>query len=111
MNDDMPVQFRTPSGEITAMPLSTELEDRFIMVNNLHSEAEYADQIVDAFDHLYGEASEQGGRLLALNIHPWLLGQPHRIGRLEQALQHISKHQGVWSAPPGEICRAWRAEQ
>ncbi len=111
INDEMPYQFRTPAGEITAMPLSTELEDRFIVVNNLHSEAEYADQVIDAFDYLYAEASEQGGRLLALNIHPWVLGQPHRIGRLEQVLQHITSSEGVSSATPHEIRSAWRAEQ
>ena len=111
INDEMPYQFRTPAGEITAMPLSTELEDRFIMMNNLHSEAEYADQIIDAFDYLHAEAGEQGGRLLALNVHPWMLGQPHRIGRFEQVLQHITSRDGVWSAPPGEILSAWRASQ
>ncbi len=109
INDDMPFQFRSPAGELTAMPLSTELEDRFIITANLHSEAEYADQICDACDYLLGEASEQGGRLLALNIHPWVLGQPHRIGRLEQVLQHVTSHSGVWSAPPGEIHKAWMA--
>lgn len=111
INDDMPYQFRTPAGEITAMPLSTELEDRFIIMNNLHSEAEYADQVIDAFDYLCAEASEEGGRLLALNIHPWVLGQPHRIGRLEQVLQHITRSHGVWSAPPSEIRKAWRRGQ
>ncbi len=111
INDDMPYQFRTPAGEITAMPLSTELEDRFILVNNLHSETEYADQVIDAFDYLYAEAEREGGRLLALNLHPWLLGQPHRIGHLERVLAHIMSHDGVWSASPSEIRRAWLAAQ
>lgn len=93
------------------MPLSIELEDRFIVMNNLHSEAEYVEQIIDAFDFLYAEASEQGGRLLALSVHPWILGQPHRIGRLEQVLQYIASHDGVWSASAGEIRRAWWAAQ
>ena len=107
INDDMPYSFRTPAGEITAMPLSTELEDRFIIVANQHSEAEYADQLCDACDYLLTEAKEQGGRLLALNIHPWVLGQPHRIGRLEQALEYITSQNGIWSASPGEIRNAW----
>ena len=111
INDDMPFPFRTPAGGITAMPLSTELEDRFIIANNLHSEAEYADQIIDAFDYLYQEAGEQGGRMLALNVHPWMLGQPHRIGRFEQVLRHITKHSQVWSAHPTKICDAWCAAQ
>ncbi|MEM7587766.1 MAG: polysaccharide deacetylase family protein [Acidobacteriota bacterium] len=103
INDELPYAFRTPAGEITAMPLSTELEDRFIMQANLHSESEYADQITDAFDFLYDEAADQGGRMLALSVHPWLLGQPHRIGRLEQVLEHITSHADVWSASASEI--------
>lgn len=111
VNDDMPYAFRTPAGQITAMPLSTELEDRFIMLNNGHSEDEYAEQVMDAFDYLYQEAGEQGGRMLALNIHPWVLGQPHRIAALEQVLEHITARSGVWSAPPAQILAAWQAQQ
>ena len=111
INDDMPYRFRTSAGEITAMPLSTELEDRFVLMNNLHSETEYADQIMDAFDYLHGEACDQGGRLLALNVHPWLLGQPHRIGQFERLLEHIMHRETVWSAPPREIRAAWLAAQ
>jgi len=109
INDELPYTFRTPGGEITAMPLSTELEDRFIMQANLHPESEYADQVIDAFDFLYAEAGEkQSGRMLALSIHPWMLGQPHRIGRLEQVLEHISGHDGVWTAGAGEIISHWK---
>jgi len=108
INDELPYAFRTPAGEITAMPLSTELEDRFIIQANLHSESEYADQIIDAFDFLHAEATETGGgRMLALSIHPWMLGQPHRIGKLEQVLAHITGHSDVWSASAGEIAR-WK---
>ncbi len=109
INDELPYAFRTPAGDITAMPLSTELEDRFIMQANLHSESEYADQIIDAFDFLLAEATETGaGRMLALSIHPWMLGQPHRIGKLEQVLEYITGHDSVWSASAGEICDSWR---
>ena len=111
INDDMPYPFRTPAGEIIAMPLSTELEDRFIIQANLHSESEYADQIEDAFDFLYEEAEEQGGRMLALSIHPWMLGQPHRIGRLEQVLEYITGRGDVWSAGASDISAAWQKGQ
>ncbi len=111
INDELPFQFRTQAGEITAMPLSTELEDRFILVNNLHSEQEYADQLIDAFDFLLDEARAEGGRMLALNIHPWLLGQPHRIGSLERILDHITAYGEVWSASPSQIRATWLAQQ
>ncbi len=111
VNDDMPYPFSTASGGLTAMPLSNELDDFFILCNNLHSEDSYAEQIEDTCDFLLQEASEQGGRLLALNIHPWLLGQPHRIASLERILAYISAKPEVWSAPAGVICDSWKQQQ
>ena len=109
VNDDMPYRFRTAHGPLVAMPLSSELEDAFIIHGNLHSEAEYAQQVKDAFDYLLAESAQQGGRLLALSLHPWVLGQPQRIGRLEEVLEHIMGHADVWSASAAEICTAWEA--
>ena len=111
VNDDMPYEFRTDEGPLWAMPLSTELEDRFILMNNLHSEASYVQQICDACDYLLTEANNGGGRILALNIHPWMLGQPHRIGKLEQVLDYITGQEGVWSASATDILAAFRAGQ
>ncbi len=112
INDDMPFPFRTPSGDLTALPLSTELEDRFVIMDNGHSEHEWAEQIIDACDFLVSEAEAAGaGRLLALNVHPWMLGQPHRIGALERVLEHVAGTGKAWSASPGDIVSAWRAGQ
>lgn len=111
VNDDMPYAFRTDEGQLIAMPLSNELEDRFVLMNNLHSEQSWLEQVCDACDFLLEEAESQGGRILALNIHPWMLGQPHRIGKLEQALEYITGKSSVWSAGGSEIMRAWRAQQ
>ena len=111
VNDDMPYAFRTERGPLWAMPLSTELEDRFILMNNLHSEASYVEQICDACDYLLKESEKNGGRILALNIHPWMLGQPHRIGKLEQVLDYITGQDGVWSASASDILTAFKSAQ
>lgn len=110
VNDDMPYTFKTQQGNLWTMPLSNELDDAFIMLNNLHSEDSYADQIVDACDYLLKEANEQGGRILSLNIHPWMLGQPHRIAALERVLEYVMS-QDVWSASAGNILSAFKAQQ
>ena len=110
VNDDMPYSFETRNGSLTAMPLSTELEDQFILMNNLHSENSYLDQIKDACDYLLDEARREGGRILSLSIHPWMLGQPHRIGKLEQVLDYITRQPGVWPATAGEILDVFKAQ-
>lgn len=109
VNDDMPYPFGHVARPLWAMPLSTELEDYFILGQNLHSEASYVQQIEDACTLLLQEAHHQGGRLLALNIHPWLLGQPHRIGYFEQLLAYLSR-QPVWSAPASDILHVFTAQ-
>ena len=110
VNDDMPYKFHTEQGDLTAMPLSTELEDRFIIMNNLHSESSYKEQVIDACDFLLDEATTQGGRILALNLHPWLLGQPHRIQTLEQVFEYLSSQEEIWSASPMEILTAFKSQ-
>ena len=111
VNDDMPYPFNTKNGELTAMPLTTEIDDFFTMTNNLHSPDEYVDQVCDACDYLLQEAEQQGGRILALNIHPWMTGQPHRIGKLEKALEYITNKDEVWSASASDILAAWKSAQ
>ncbi|MGH8787872.1 MAG: polysaccharide deacetylase family protein [Cupriavidus necator] len=110
VNDDMPYPFRTRHGELWAMPLSTELEDRFVLMENRHPEASWARQVMDACDLLLDEAREQGGRILALSVHPWVLGQPHRIRYLEAALEYVMARPEVWSAGAGEILAAFAAQ-
>lgn len=112
VNDDMPYEFNTNHGKLTAMPLSTELEDKFILMNNLHSEVSYAEQICDACDYLIREAENSGsGRILGLSIHPWMLGQPHRIAKLEKVLEHIMSKTAVWSASANEIRSVFLEQQ
>ena len=90
-------------GNLHSMPLSTELSDRQIITDYKHSEAEYAVQIKDAFDCLYGETEKFGGRVLALSLNPYIIGLPYRIKALEEVLQYITSHKGVWLASGEEI--------
>ncbi len=108
VNDDMPYDFKTKHGELVAMPLSNELEDKFILMDNLHSEQSYVDQVCDACDFLIEESKLSGGRILALNVHPWMLGQPHRIAKFEQVLNYIMSKGEVWSASASEILSVFK---
>jgi allantoinase len=108
VNDDMPYAMNTATGNLWSMPLSTELSDQFVLMNNLHSEESYVEQMKDACDFLLQEANQQGGRILSLQIHPWLLGQPHRIAKLEQVLEYVTSQEGVWSASAKDILAVCR---
>jgi allantoinase len=113
VNDELPYRFHTTHGDLWAMPLATEIEDRFVILDEQHSEASWAQQVGDAADMLLAESQSgggAGGRLLSISLHPWVLGQPHRIKHLEAALAHVMALPGVWNARPGEILDAFVAQ-
>ncbi len=110
VNDELPYSMKTQGGSITAMPLSTEMEDYFLIQRNFHSEQSWLEQVCDACDFLIDEASTQGARLLSLTVHPWLMGQPHRIHYLEQALEYLSSREEIWHAGADEIHAHWAAQ-
>ena len=89
----------------------SEISDRQIIVDFRHSEGDFADQVIDQFDFLHREAQEAGGRIMAITLHPWVIGQPHRIGALERALKHIQSKPSVWSASGDDLVEAWTAAQ
>jgi allantoinase len=111
VNDDMPYAMRTRAGELVAMPHPVDIDDYTILVQNHHTEDDFRDALVDQFDQLYREASPESGRVMAISLHPWVIGQPYRIGALEQALQHIMQKQGVWAATGSQILDAWKSQQ
>ncbi len=111
VNDDMPYAMRTTSGPLYAMPHPIDMDDTTILVQNHHTEGDFRDQLCDQFDLLYRESATQGGRVMAISLHPWVIGQPYRIQALEDALAHIMRHRGVWAATGSEILDAWKSAQ
>ena len=110
VNDELPYRFHTAGGDLWAIPLSTEIEDRFVVMDNQHSEASWARQVMDAADFLLAESVRQGGRILGLSLHPWVMGQPHRIKHVEAVLDYLGSLPGVWQAEAGEILDAFVAQ-
>jgi len=57
------------------------------------------------------EESENNGRVMAIALHPFLIGVPHRIRTLDRALSYIGSHGKVWFATGSEIVEAYRAQE
>ncbi|MSP67309.1 MAG: polysaccharide deacetylase [Alphaproteobacteria bacterium] len=110
INDDLPYPLRTRSGTIHALPHATELSDFAVIFQAHQSEAEFAAQVRDQFDMLYGESETKGGRIMAVTLHPWISGQPHRIKAVADALGYVVRRAGVWSATGAEILAAFKAQ-
>jgi peptidoglycan/xylan/chitin deacetylase (PgdA/CDA1 family) len=48
---------------------------------------------------------------MAIALHPFLIGAPHRIRTLDRALRYIASHGKVWFATGSEIIEAYRAQE
>lgn len=109
-NDDLPYEMRTGEGPLLAMPQAYETDDQVVANEYFHSEPDWVRQVKDRFDVLYRESAEYGGRVMSLPLHSWVSGMPYRVEYLREVLDYILSHEGVWSAPTGEIAAAFRAQ-
>jgi peptidoglycan/xylan/chitin deacetylase (PgdA/CDA1 family) len=100
-HDDQPFPLRTKTGRLISMPYSVELND-VIMHRRGEEAAEFARQIRDYFDTLYQEGAVQG-RVMCIALHPYWVGQPHRLRAFQKAMEYILSHPGVWLATAAEI--------
>jgi allantoinase len=48
--------------------------------------------------------------VMAIAIHPYLTGVPHRIDAFDAALRYISEHGRVWKTTGAEIAKHYRAQ-
>ena len=58
--------------------------------------------IVDHFDTVYREGSENG-RVMCIALHPYMMGAPHRLKYLDRALGYIRQHKDAWICTAEEI--------
>ena len=109
VNDDQPVAMTLDSGrKIHAIPYSLELNDKPAFERRFMTPGDFDTMIRRQFDTLWREGETQA-RVMAIALHPYLIGMPHRIGALDSALDYICSHKGVWRATGGEIISAWRS--
>jgi peptidoglycan/xylan/chitin deacetylase (PgdA/CDA1 family) len=108
-HDDQPTPIRVRSGELTSLPYSMEINDSIAWRRGQEAEA-FARKIRDEFDVLYAEGAEHG-RVMNIAVHPFIMGQPHRIDALDHALQYIRSHEDVWFATGAQIVDCYRQQQ
>jgi allantoinase len=103
--DDQPVYLKSAYGPIVSVPYSLEVNDIPMMALQGHAASEMLQRGKDQFDRLY-EESAQSMRVMAIAVHPYLTGVPHRIGYLEALYRHIQAKAGVvfWT---GEKIHDW----
>jgi peptidoglycan/xylan/chitin deacetylase (PgdA/CDA1 family) len=86
--DDQPVVLKTRSGAIVNVPYTQECNDVAMMLIQHHKASEYADRAIDQFEQLRQDAAGSA-RVMALVVHPYIMGAPHRAKYFRKAVQHI----------------------
>jgi hypothetical protein len=89
----------TTEPPILVIPCQSELDDVQLLWHRRVLTPRYPGLVAEAFGVLHGE----GGRSFNLGIHPWLMGMPHRIRYLDEALERLGRFEGVWNTTLGGI--------
>ena len=101
--DDQPVFMRTKYGPLLAVPYPQEINDIPMIVARRIEGAAFAKMIVDHFDEMF-EQSAREPLVMGIALHPYIVGQPHRLRHLRRALTHIAAHRDrVWLTTAGAI--------
>jgi len=92
--DDEPTVIRTANGSLVTLPYTVELNDIPMMIVQHHESDYLLKRAIDQFDRLYAEGKERA-KIMALAIHPYISGQPHRIKYLEAIYDYVNRFEGV----------------
>jgi allantoinase len=107
--DDQPVPIQTRSGSMLSVPYTVELNDVVISAVQQQPSDELLRRGRDQFDQLYLEGATIP-RVMAISIHPYLTGVPHRIKYLAALYDYIASHEGVLMCTGEEILDIYKAQ-
>jgi allantoinase len=103
-HDDQPIPVNVKRGRLLSMPYSLDMNDVIVYNTNQYPPRHYGEMIKRQFDQLRSEG-ETSGTVMCVPLHPYLVGQPHRIEAFADALRHIASHDDVWLATGREIAQ------
>ena len=111
--DEQPVTLATKHGPVVSVPYTVEINDVVISAVEKQPSEEIFRRGRDQFDRLYLDGAT-APRVMAISIHPYLTGVPHRIKYLEMLydyiLGHHEKHGGVVMWTGAEILDWYRGQ-
>lgn len=100
--DDQPQPIKVKRGRLISMPYSLEVNDTICYTSYCMTPRHYGEVLRQHFDQLYQEGADSG-TVMCIPLHAFLVGQPHRMKALEEVLDYITSHEGVWVTTAQEI--------
>lgn len=107
--DDQPVSLKTCTTPMISVPYTVEINDVVMSAIQQQPSDEIFRRGRDQFDQLYKEGADIP-RVMAISIHPYLTGAPHRIRYLEALYDHIMSHDDVLMCTGEEILDIYQAQ-
>jgi allantoinase len=101
-HDDQPTLLRTRHGPLWAIPYPQEINDIPQIVARQAGAAEFARTIIDCYEEMLVQSAAQP-LVMGIALHPYLIGQPHRLIHLRRALAHIARSGRAWLTTPARI--------
>jgi peptidoglycan/xylan/chitin deacetylase (PgdA/CDA1 family) len=92
--DDQPFELKTTSRPLVVVPYSVEINDIPMLQIQHHRASELLDRARDQFDRLY-EEGQHSARVMAIAVHPYITGVPHRIKYFEAIYEYMQRRPGV----------------
>ena len=92
--DDQPVWLKTTTKPIVNIPYTQECNDVAMMLIQHHKASEYCDRALDQFGQIYEDAADSA-RVMALVIHPYIMGAPHRAKYFRRIFEVIRQKPDV----------------
>ena len=92
--DDQPVWLKTTTTPIVNIPYTQECNDVAMMLIQHHKASEYFDRAIDQFEQIYADALTSA-RVMALVVHPYIMGAPHRAKYFRRIFETIRQKTDV----------------
>ncbi len=107
--DDQPVWLKAKPKPVLSVPYTVEINDIPMMLLQHNRAEELLLRGIDQFDRLWQESADIP-RVMAISVHPYVTGVPHRIGYFEKLLDHILARPGVVIQTGEQISNWYRAQ-
>jgi peptidoglycan/xylan/chitin deacetylase (PgdA/CDA1 family) len=107
--DDQPTVLKTRTKPIVNIPYTQECNDVAMMLIQHHKASEYYDRAIDQFEQLMHDA-QNSSRVMALVVHPYIMGAPHRLKYFRKVLEKITAQEGVIFWTGEQILEWYRSE-
>ena len=106
-NDDQPYPLTVPG--MISVPYTVELNDLGLFGKGTTG-PEFVQIVKDQYEQLRADATDSG-RVMALALHPFVIGQAFRAKYLDQALEYLAGQPDVWLTTSDEIADAFAAAE